>query len=124
MKNGPYELVIAPEEYPGMKYRGRYCYEHHLAYWRERKLIPQQGQVLHHVNGNRRDNRPGNLELLEVGEHNAGHNTVALIDVPCDFCGKTRKLRPGDLRWRKKRSKHGTVFCGRSCAAKYQWQVA
>jgi hypothetical protein len=74
MKNGPYELVKAPDEYPGMRYRGRYCYEHHLVYWKKHGVLPEQGQVIHHINGKRRDNCPENLELLEVGEHNAGHS--------------------------------------------------
>jgi hypothetical protein len=30
VRNGKYTLVVAPAEYPGMRYRGRYVYEHHL----------------------------------------------------------------------------------------------
>lgn len=30
MKNGDYILVIAPDWYRGKRYRGKYCYEHHL----------------------------------------------------------------------------------------------
>ena len=124
MRNGPYELVVAPDDYPGMKYRGRYCYEHTLVYWKKHGVLPGRGQVIHHINGKHRDNRPENLELLEVGEHNSGHNTVERIDVPCAYCGKTRKMRPCDETETRKRNKTGEVFCSRSCGMKYWWQVA
>ena len=29
MKSGNYILIKAPDNYPGKKYRGKYCYEHH-----------------------------------------------------------------------------------------------
>lgn len=49
VKNGPYELVIAPEEYPGKKYRGRYAYEHRVNYWRARStdcvVLRLEGEV-------------------------------------------------------------------------------
>ena len=42
MKNGPYEMVIAPEEYPGRRYRNRYVYEHQLVWWKNTgKLVPK-----------------------------------------------------------------------------------
>lgn len=27
VRNGPYEMVVAPAEYPGTRYRGKYVYE-------------------------------------------------------------------------------------------------
>ena len=35
MKNGDYNLVKAPKDFQGIKYRGKYCLEHH--YQRRRK---------------------------------------------------------------------------------------
>ena len=40
MKNGDYILVKAPTNYPGKKYRNKYCYEHHLVYWQHYGIIP------------------------------------------------------------------------------------
>ena len=33
MINGDYILVVAPDDYPGVRYREKYCYEHYLVYW-------------------------------------------------------------------------------------------
>lgn len=75
MKNGPYEMVVAPPSYPGMRYRGRYCYEHHAVYWHAHGVIPEQGQVIHHIDGNKRNNASSNLELMDVGEHGREHGS-------------------------------------------------
>jgi len=73
MKNGPYELVVAPEDFPGKKYRGRYCYEHTLVYWKEHGVLPASDETIHHKNGDRRDNDPANLELSSRAEHSRSH---------------------------------------------------
>lgn len=61
MRNGPYEMVVAPAGYPGKKYRGRYVYEHQLVWWKKTgKLVPL-GFVLHHKNEHKRHNVFSNL---------------------------------------------------------------
>jgi hypothetical protein len=73
VRNGPYTLVIAPEAYPGMRYRGRYCYEHHAVWWEKTGAAVPFGHVIHHVDGDKRNNAPGNLELLNIREHSRRH---------------------------------------------------
>lgn len=73
MRNGPYELVVAPDEYPGMKYRGRYCYEHHLVWWLKTGKTISADEVIHHVNGQKRDNRFCNLEKMTRSDHAKHH---------------------------------------------------
>ena len=69
MKNGPYELVIPPPEYPGKRYRGRYAYEHRVNWWRKTKKNPDDfdGLIVHHKNDKKRDNSPDNLEQMLRG---------------------------------------------------------
>ena len=74
MKNGPYEMVVAPWGYPGFKYRGRYCYEHTLVWWKRHGEVPGPDECLHHLNGNKRDNRIENLSLEQRGEHTGIHS--------------------------------------------------
>ncbi len=89
MKNGPYELVIAPDDYPGMKYRDRYCYEHHLVWWENTGTLVPEGHLLHHRNGDHRDNRFENLHLLHIGNHGKYHATgVTCVYLKCEWCGK------------------------------------
>ena len=73
MKNGPYTLVKAPEDYPGKKYRGKYVYEHHLVWWKETGEIVPPGCNVHHKNEIKTDNRFDNLEILSHQEHAKEH---------------------------------------------------
>lgn len=91
MKNGPYILVIPPEDYPGKRYRDKYAYEHHVVYWVNTGIIPKENEIIHHINGDKIDNRIDNLELLTNCEHSKHHGSLKkkkLIEVICYYCGK------------------------------------
>lgn len=120
MKNGPYEMVKAPDAYPGMKYRGKYVYEHHLVWWTNTgKLVPE-GFVIHHVNHEKRDNRIENLELIDRSAHSKDHAKEKLnppISMECGWCTTYIEVRA-------RRFKLGSVttkfFCSKSCSMQYQ----
>lgn len=113
MRNGPYILVVAPKEYPGKKYRGRYCYKHSLVWWEATGEIVGVGQIIHHTNENKHDNRIENLELMTTNEHSSHHGgRVAARSVRlgvCPSCGNqfVQKKRPVQ------------VFCSRRCIGLY-----
>jgi hypothetical protein len=119
MKNGPYELVIAPPDYPGKRYRGRYCYEHHLVWWRHTEEVPGPGELIHHKDEHKRNNRYRNLEKLTRKEHDKHHSDkrheAALISVPCSRCRKEFRVLGSRYRHRVRNSESGKVFCSRSC---------
>lgn len=91
MINGEYSMVIAPQNYPGKKYRGKYCYEHHLVYWQHYEVIPKKDEIIHHKNENKFDNDISNLELLKRKKHSEYHNKkrkVSYILLKCPYCSK------------------------------------
>lgn len=91
MINGEYLLVIAPNDYPGKKYRGKYCYEHHLVYWKVYNIIPKDDEIIHHKDENKHHNVPENLELMKRKEHTIMHNTerlTSLVLLLCPGCQK------------------------------------
>lgn len=73
MKNGKYTLIVCPQDYPGKRYRGRYAYEHIVEFWRKENRLPQIGHVIHHLNGDHRDNSWENLEEILKSDHSRNH---------------------------------------------------
>lgn len=119
MKNGEYILVVAPEKYPGKKYRGRYVYEHHLVWWLETGNLVPQGYVIHHKNENKTDNRIENLELKTLAEHTKDHVNERPVDyttIVCR-CGNSRTMRLKEYEFKAKITKE--FFCSIVCARKY-----
>lgn len=118
MKNGPYELVVAPENYPGKKYRGRYCYEHHLVWWQNTGALPPEGFDVHHKNEQKRDNRFDNLELLSHVNHRKQHaqeSPAPTVDVSCGHCRKKFVLKISV--WKTRTKTKDVVYCSRSCGS-------
>ena len=69
--------MSAPETYTDGNGYLRYCDSDYLVHRRvmEKKLARrlERGEIVHHINGNRRDNRPENLEPLTAKEHYKRH---------------------------------------------------
>jgi hypothetical protein len=128
MKNGPYELMVAPPGYPGKKYRGRYAYEHTVVWWRNTGEVPPPGYEIHHIDHDHRHNEFSNLQLLTGAEHKRIHSELrsfkAKTAVACGFCGAVRVYKNRVLTSRLWRSKYKKVFCSASCGAKHQHMMA
>lgn len=71
--NKDYVTIKAPD-YPGYKYQGLYCYEHHYVWWKNTgELVNKNINMIHHVNGNKKDNVFENLKKITLDEHNKIH---------------------------------------------------
>lgn len=114
MKNGPYTLVKAPEGYPGKRYRGLYCYEHHAVLFANNISIPPAYHV-HHINGNHRDNRLENLAVISEKEHHDIHKKpITYVMLECPKCG-------GVFRREKRNTYHKMNFCSAKCSGAYNF---
>ena len=117
MKNGNYILVIAPDNSPGKKYRGRYCSEHVLVYWQHFGILPNNDEIIHHKDGNKRNNNINNLELMKRSEHAKMHQLSkgeAYIKMQCPFCGNEFiRSKSNSYFYKDNRS---SMCCSRRCA--------
>jgi hypothetical protein len=104
MKMNGYRLVIAPEDWPGRKYKGVYCLEHQLVVWQTTGEVPAKGYCIHHKNRNKLDNRPENLERMTTKAHFKEHKHRKWTK--CPVCKKAFNARSGQ------------VCCSRACANK------
>ena len=107
MKNGEYIMIVAPHDYPGKKYRGKYCYEHHLEYWKFTAIVPSKGENIHHIDHNKSNNHISNLLLLDAREHRRLHGILQgrkISSLKCQFCGvdfvrETRQIKAGQTNF-------------------------
>jgi len=118
VSNGNYNLTKAPKEYPGKTYHNNYIPEHHLKWWQEKNEVVSSDELIHHKNGNKKDNRIENLEKMTVEEHSRLHAKKGRkhVKIICPMCGEpfTKEKRQTFLQ--KPDSK--ASYCSRSCSSK------
>lgn len=121
MKNGPYELVIAPANYPGKKYRGRYVYEHHLVWWRHTGELVTNEFLIHHKNEQKRDNSFSNLEKKTRAAHTSEHHIPAKkLLINCTWCNSSFEILERHHRFKVKNLGQTRFYCCRSHQVQYQ----
>lgn len=88
----------------------RYIMEQHLG----RKL--KRNEYVHHINGNKRDNRLENLQIMSPAEHNDLHKTKLPKTKICKVCGKEFEP-PVKHRGRN-------TICSHECWLKYHKELS
>lgn len=66
-------------------------------------------ELVHHINGNKRDNRLGNLQVMTPLDHSSHHNTKHEKMQSCAICGLIFEPKPT----KRGRSKTCGIKCGR-----------
>ncbi len=121
MKNGDYILVIAPEDYPGKKYRGKYCQEHVLNYWKHYGVLPNENEIIHHKDKNKYNNDWTNLELESRKSH-VSHHKIEMgrkaIKFICPVCNKISIKYKNNTCYGTFSKVNQILTCSRNCSGK------
>lgn len=121
IRKGDYKYALVPN-HPNSTNNG-YVLEHRIVMENHLGRLLTKDEVVHHINGNRKDNRLENLQLMNNKEHNRFHGSkgISMVKIKCPICNKVfdREKRRTHLINKKR---IGT-FCSKSCGAKLQWKI-
>ena len=83
-----YKVIYLPSHHRARKQEPRkgFVFEHLVIAEKKIGRRIYRSEVVHHINGNKRDNRPQNLEVMPKRKHFALHARRGFS--PCRFCGK------------------------------------
>jgi len=90
------------------------AYEHRIVMKEALNRELENNEIIHHIDGNKQNNKIENLKLTTLDEHNK-HHLSNKIEARCGFCGLKLMVHPYKL----KNNKSGLVFCNNSCKGKH-----
>lgn len=101
---------------PSATRRSPYQYVHRLVMEEHLGRELKRSEIVHHINGDKQDNRLENLEVMTQGEHRTRHGgshtprpDIALPLIPCPVCGTP--FKPYRIHVGKPRKQTCSVRC-------------
>lgn len=116
VRGGGYRYCRTSPPHPKANAKGYYPLHRVLAENKIGRLL-SDGEVVHHEDGNRENDDPANLVVMQLAEHTRHHNKKAEIVAFTCRCGKPFQLKAHAARARLKQTNGATPSCSRSCAA-------
>lgn len=114
-----YWWIYAPY-HPFASSRG-YVLEHRLVWEKANKRLLQKGEEIHHLNGDRGDNRPENLRLVSKQEHLDVHDVAGFWRQFWQDPGRRKKQSERVKAWWATRPRDEAFRLARSAAMKKAW---
>lgn len=104
--------------------RSRSIYLHRMVMMEKLGRDLNSNEVVHHIDGNKKNNSIENLELTTASEHARIHRKeMEHIECTCPECGSEFKAIAYKVRDNQGKRKKAGPFCGKSCAGKYSQRL-
>lgn len=118
VSNGDYNRAVVPD-HPHAN-ENDYVLHHRVVVENDAgRVLDPENEVVHHINGDTKDNRIENLEVLTREEHGRLHGkeqTATYIKLKCPECGERFEKQVSDTHISN--GNRGT-FCSRTCSASF-----
>ena len=118
VSKGDYNYAVVPE-HPN-RTKNNYVLEHRIVIENHLGRLLNSNEVVHHKNGNKKDNRIENLVILSDEEHAKLHGKEIghrMVKLKCPWCHKQFSLRR-NKSFLVKRSKYNCTCCSNECRGK------
>lgn len=121
VSKGDYNYAVVPE-HPKSNTFG-YVLEHRVVVENHLGRLLHTNEVVHHINGNKKDNCIENLEVHDRREHTRSHSLLqgkSMINLMCPSCGVTftREKRQTHLS-----KPYSWTACSKSCRGKFSRKI-
>lgn len=85
LQNRGYFYVYRPD-HPNRSPMGM-VRRHHIVWWLETGEVIQPGEALHHIDGDKTNDKLDNLQKMSHGDHTRLHSSKPEIECTCNICG-------------------------------------
>jgi predicted RNA-binding Zn-ribbon protein involved in translation (DUF1610 family) len=121
VKKGDYLYAVVPEHPNATK--NHYVLAHRIVMENHLKRLLDKNEVVHHLNGNKHDNRLENLEIHSNAEHARLHRLSSgktFVKFCCPNCGDTFVKSARTTTHKYKAKSNHLFFCSKRCSGQYQ----
>jgi hypothetical protein len=124
VSKGDYNYAVVPK-HPHANKSG-YVLEHRVVMENHLGRLLNPDEIVHHVNGKKKDNRLENLEIMSISEHARYHGSqqgVTMVDFICPNCGVVFVKTKRNTLDKNHSSQHGRTklfYCSKSCSATFE----
>lgn len=123
VSKGDYNYAVVKNHPKATKYG--YVLEHVVVAENMLNRMLEKDEVVHHLDGNKKNNNPENLEVMNKRQHNSLHGKMVgknYVEFKCPQCDKIFS-KPRNKTFLVKKTKHNACFCSLYCSGSFYGEL-